>query len=138
MKPMMESRTMQSTFNSTAATACLIVLLASAPLIGCGSSPRGVAPVPLAGQPVPLGAGDRIHVTVYGQDVMTNDYLVDRDGSISLPLAGRIKIGGMVTADAEAAIRQKIAKGIVVDPHVTVDVIQYRPIYVIGEVNKPG
>lgn len=130
---------MKSTFNSSAATACLLVLLASAPLIGCGgSAPGGEAPVPLAGQPVPLGAGDRIHVTVYGQDLMTNDYLVDRDGTISLPLAGRIKIGGMVTADAEGAIRQKLAKGIVVDPHVTVDVIQYRPIYVIGEVNKPG
>ena len=64
---------MKSTFNSSAATACLLVLLASAPLIGCGSAPGGEAPVPLAGQPVPLGAGDRIHVTVYGQDLMTND-----------------------------------------------------------------
>ena len=43
-----------------------------------------------------------------------------------------------MTADAEAAIRKKLSGGIVVDPNVTVDVIQYRPIYVIGEVNKPG
>jgi protein involved in polysaccharide export with SLBB domain len=130
---------MKSTFTFPAAGACLLVLVAAAPIGGCGSSvPGGAPPVPLTGQPVPLGSGDRIHVTVYGQDLMTNDYMVDRDGTIALPLAGRIKVGDMVTADAEAAIRQKLAKGIVVKPNVTVDVIQYRPIYVIGEVNKPG
>src|SRR5258708_37226111 len=64
--------------------------------------------------------------------------MVDREGSVALPLAGRVQIGGMVTADAESAIRKKLSGGIVVDPNVTVDVIQYRPIYVIGEVNKPG
>ena len=129
---------MKSTFTFAAATACLLVL-AAMPLAGCTSSaPGGEAPVPLAGQPVPLGPGDRVHITVYGQDLMTNDYMVDRDGSIALPLAGRVEVGGMVTADAEAAIRKKLAKGIVVDPNVTVDVLQYRPIYVIGEVNKPG
>ena len=130
---------MKSTFAFPAVSACLLVLVSAGPLIGCGSSvPGGEAPVPLAGQPVPLGAGDRLHITVYGQDMMTNDYMVDRDGSITMPLAGRIKLGGMVTADAEAAIRTKLSKGIVVDPNVTVDVIQYRPIYVLGEVNKPG
>ena len=129
---------MKSTCAFSAAGACLLAL-AVLPLAGCDSSVAGgEPPVPLAGQPVPLGPGDRLHVTVYGQDVMTNDYMVDRDGSVALPLVGRIEIGGMVTADAEAAIRKKLAKGIVVDPNVTVDVIQYRPIYVIGEVNKPG
>jgi protein involved in polysaccharide export with SLBB domain len=130
---------MKSTFAFPAAGACLLALAATLCMTGCGSSvPGGAPPVPLAGQPVPLGPGDRIHVTVYGQDLMTNDYMVDRDGSIALPLAGRIMVGGMVTADAEASIRKALAKGIVVKPDVTVDVIQYRPIYVIGEVNKPG
>jgi polysaccharide export outer membrane protein len=138
MKLTMESRTMKSTFTFSAAGACLFALAAMAPLVGCDSAVPGEPPVPLAGQPVPLGPGDRLHITVYGQDLMTNDYMVDRDGSVALPLAGRIKIGGMVTADAEVAIRTKLKKGIVVDPNVTVDVIQYRPIYVIGEVNKPG
>jgi polysaccharide export outer membrane protein len=139
MKLTMESRTMKSTFTFPAVRVCLFALAAVAPLMGCGSSaPGGAAPVPLAGQPVPLGPGDRLHITVYGQDLMTNDYMVDRDGSVALPLAGRVQIGGMVTADAEAAIRKKLGRGIVVDPNVTVDVIQYRPIYVIGEVNKPG
>ena len=135
----MERRTMKSTFAFPAVSACLFILAAGIPLMGCGSSsPGGSPPVPLAGQPVPLGPGDRIHITVYGQDLMTNDYMVDRDGSVALPLAGRVQLGGLVTADAEAAIRKKLSKGIVVDPNVTVDVIQYRPIYVIGEVNKPG
>src|SRR5262249_52907066 len=131
MKLIMESRTMKSTFAFPAASACLLAFVAAAPLMGCGSSaPGGEPPVPLAGQPVPLGPGDRLHIPVYGQDLMTNDYMVDRDGTVALPLAGRIKIGGMVTADAEAALRKKLSKGIVVDPNVTVDVIQYRPIYV--------
>src|SRR5579871_6758527 len=102
---------MKSTF-AFPAVALLVVAAALAPLTGCSSPPSGEPPVPLAGQPVPLGPGDRIHITVFGQDLMTNDYLVDRDGTIALPLAGRIQIGGMVTADAEAAIRKKLSKGI--------------------------
>jgi len=130
---------MKSTFAFATTGAWLLALAAAATITGCSSSvPGGEPPVPLTGQPVPLGPGDRIHITVYGQDLMTNDYMVDRDGTIALPLAGRIQVGDMVTADAEAAIRKKLAKGIVVNPNVTVDVIQYRPIYVIGEVNKPG
>src|SRR5258708_7957449 len=139
LKLTMESRTMKSTFTFPRVSACLFVLAAVAPLLGCGTSvPGGEPPVPLAGQPVPLGPGDRLHITVYGQDLMTNDYMVDRDGTVALPLAGRIKVGGVVTADAESAIRKKLSGGIVVDPNVTVDVIQYRPIYVIGHGNKPG
>jgi protein involved in polysaccharide export with SLBB domain len=139
MELMMESRTMKSTLAFPAVRASLFVLAAVAPLLGCGGSvPGGEPPVPLAGQPVPLGPGDKIHVVVYGQDLMTNDYMVDRDGTVALPLAGRINVGGIVTADAEAAIRKRLSDGIVVDPQVTVDVLQYRPIYVIGEVNKPG
>jgi polysaccharide export outer membrane protein len=131
---------MKSSFSLSAVRLCLFVLAAATPLLGCGSSvPGGDPPVPVAGQPVPLGPGDKIHIVVYGQELMTNDYIIDRDGSIALPLAGRINVGGAVTADAEAAIRKRLTSGgIVVDPQVTVDVLQYRPIYVIGEVNKPG
>ena len=79
---------MKSTFAFPAVSVCLLALAAVAPLTGCGNAgPGGSPPVPLAGQAVPLGPGDRLHITVYGQDLMTNDYMVDRDGSVALPLA---------------------------------------------------
>jgi len=88
--------------------------------------------------PVTLESGDRIRLTVWGQDQMTGEYLVEKDGNIAVPLAGRVQVANLTPPEAEKAVRDKLRNGLVVDPKVTVDVIQFRPIYVVGEVNHPG
>jgi polysaccharide export outer membrane protein len=69
---------------------------------------------------------------------MTGEYLVERDGNIAVPLAGRVPVANLTPPDAEKAVRDKLRNGLVVDPQVTVDVVQFRPIYVVGEVTHPG
>ncbi len=45
-----------------------------------------------------LGSGDHVHVTVYGQQEMTGEYLVDGSGEIAFPLIGRLHVGGMTVS----------------------------------------
>lgn len=63
-------------------------------------------------------------------------YLVDKDGMIELPLAGKIKVGGLTTADAKEHIREK-ALQFYKDPVVNVRIANFK-VTVIGEVAHPG
>ena len=65
-------------------------------------------------------------------------YDLDESGSFSLPLAGPVHVNGKTARQAEAAITARLADGLVTDPKVSVNVKRYRPIYVVGEVQKPG
>ena len=91
-----------------------------------------------AASPTHLGPGDRLRVIVFGQNQLSGDFLVAADGDVSLPLAGRVHVAGLTEAQAEHALHDRLASGIIKDPAVTVDVVRYRPIYVVGEVARPG
>ena len=117
----------------------LIVLAAS------GIGPRFAAS---AQQPQPLqaptastyvlGPNDRVRVKVYGEPDITGEYEVDSTGQISIPLAGHVRAGGLTTRQLEGTITSALAKGIVRDPRVNVEVALYRPYYILGEVKKSG
>jgi polysaccharide biosynthesis/export protein len=85
-----------------------------------------------------LGPNDRVRVKVYGEPDITGEYEVDSTGQISVPLAGHVKAEGLTTRQLEGAITSALAKGIVRDPRVNVEVALYRPYYILGEVKKGG
>jgi protein involved in polysaccharide export with SLBB domain len=85
-----------------------------------------------------LGAGDKIRVTVYGEDKLTGDYDIDPNGFVSLPLAGTIPAAGLTKRELEAALAKQLKSAYLRNPKVTVDVVNFRPYYVLGEVQKPG
>lgn len=85
-----------------------------------------------------LGPNDRVRVKVYGEPDITGEYEVDTNGQISVPLAGHIGADGLTTKQLERAITAALAKGIVRDPRVNVEVALYRPYYILGEVKKSG
>jgi protein involved in polysaccharide export with SLBB domain len=85
-----------------------------------------------------LGAGDRVHVDVFGEPDMSGDYDVDGAGALPLKLIGRIEARGQTGRDLEQAIERRLAEGYLQNPHVSVSVIAYRPFYVLGEVQRPG
>jgi protein involved in polysaccharide export with SLBB domain len=115
---------------------CLVVAAAAAIVAGCSSHPSATS-LPESG-PLTLQAGDRIQVSVFGQDSLATETALSNDGEVTLPLAGRIRLADMTPSQAEAAIASRLRGGLVVDPKVTVDVVKYRPVYVLGEVSKPG
>ncbi len=85
-----------------------------------------------------LGSSDRIRVTVFGHPDLSGEFEVDGTGSISLPLIGQKKALGLATAQLETSITETLASGYILDPRVSVEVINYRPFYILGEVGRPG
>lgn len=89
-------------------------------------------------QPYLLGAGDRVRVTVFEQDELTNTYSVDQAGYLSVPLIGAVAARGKTAAQVEREIAAKLADGFIRDPDVSLEIDRYRPVFVMGEVGSAG
>lgn len=85
-----------------------------------------------------LGSSDKLRVTVFGHPDLSGEFEVDGTGQISLPLIGQKKAIGLSTSMLEQSITETLAGGYILDPRVSVEVINYRPFYILGEVGKPG
>lgn len=85
-----------------------------------------------------LGPGDQLRITVYGQEELTGQYKVDAKGFISFPLIGKVPASGRTTTQMEETITNGLNTGYIVDPRVSIEVMNYRPVYVLGEVREPG
>lgn len=89
-------------------------------------------------KPYLLDAGDRIRLTVFDQEGITNTYSVDQAGYISVPLVGSIAARGKTIQQIEAAVAAKLRKGFLRDPDVAVEIDRYRPVFIMGEVGAAG
>src|SRR5262245_41299782 len=85
-----------------------------------------------------LQPGDKIRVTVYGEDKLSGDYQIDQSGQISLPLAGTVAALGLTQTELEQALAKKFRSEYLRNPKVTVTIATLRPFYMMGEVTKPG
>ena len=88
--------------------------------------------------PYLLDTGDRLRIFVYGQPNLSRIYTVDHGGWITVPLIGAVKARGIPTFDLERSLKGKLGAQYVKDPHVTVDVQQNRPFFILGEVKTAG
>lgn len=123
------------------------LLLSLGLLAGCGGDP---APQVQAELPVPgegadtvagyeLGPGDQLRVTVFRHEDLSGEFLLDGEGFFALPLVGEVKAGGKVVRNLEGDIEDAFRDGgYLVNPQVSLEVLNYRPFYIIGEVNQPG
>ena len=86
-----------------------------------------------------LAPGDQVRIITFGEDTLTGEFRVNDSGNIALPLVGAVRAAGMTPAHLESAVADALQRaGLVGHPSVSVEVTAYRPIYVLGEVNKPG
>lgn len=85
-----------------------------------------------------LGTGDKLKVTVFDDTSITGDYAVDGQGVVSLPLAGNIHAKGMTLAQFRAEVEDRLGKAYVRNPHVAAEVVNFRPVYILGDVANPG
>ena len=97
----------------------------------------GYAPTQ-AQYPYTLDSGDRLRVVVFGQDGLTNSYVLDASGNIDMPLIGTVAARGLTTDQLAARISDLLRNGYVRDPHVAVEIEAYRPFFILGEVAQPG
>lgn len=85
-----------------------------------------------------LGPDDALRITVFGEGDLSGEFTVDGAGRVALPLIGPVMVDSLTTAEAEALIRARFADGYLKDPRVSVEVTNYRPFYILGEVQEPG
>ncbi|MFN7027694.1 MAG: polysaccharide biosynthesis/export family protein [Pseudorhizobium sp.] len=119
------------------------MLLALALLAGgvCACSSYQPAPNALqqsAPQPYRLDSGDRVRVTVFEQAGLSNSYSVDQAGYVVVPLIGQVPARGQTLPQLEGSIAARLKQGYVRDPDVTIEIDRYRPVFVMGEVARPG
>jgi polysaccharide export outer membrane protein len=116
-----------------------LLLALSTLLAGCAPG-HGLPRLPaLSGHEYRLGPGDMVRIITYGEDPLTGEFRVNDQGAVSLPLAGTIAAAGLTPHELEHSVAAALTKGDMLrKPSVSVEVTAYRPIYVLGEVNKPG
>lgn len=92
----------------------------------------------IAGSEYRLGPGDKVKITVFGQEDLSGEFIVDGSGQLSLPLIKNVKALGLSQQELEESITQKLKPDYLKNPQVSVQVLDYRPFYIIGEVKNPG
>lgn len=85
-----------------------------------------------------LGPGDRLGIVVFGQDDVSGEFQIDGLGRISMPLLGQIDVRNLTVSELQDQVTRELDESYIVDPRVTVEVLNYRPFYIYGQVNKPG
>jgi polysaccharide biosynthesis/export protein len=101
---------------------------------------RGLPPLPpLASGVYHLGPGDQVRIITVGEDTLTGEFGVDDSGQIAVPMLGSVPAAGLSPEALGTKVGAALQRaGLVRSPSVSVEVIRYRPIFVLGEVNKPG
>jgi polysaccharide export outer membrane protein len=126
----------------------LCLLLLALAVGGCARGGRTVgyapaaygyaAPAFPAGEPYQLDSGDKLRITVFGQEGLTNTYLVDAAGNITISLIGPVQARGLTTMQLATSLSERLKQGYIRNPHVSVEIDTYRPFFILGEVTAPG
>ncbi|CAN5728536.1 hypothetical protein BH23GEM6_BH23GEM6_21480 [soil metagenome] len=128
-----------------AAGALLLALIASA-CVGSGASgidPQGPASLSPSGPATAshrIAADDLLEITVTEAPELSRGFRVGEDGDIIMPLIGAVAVAGLTPREAEVAVADRLRGRYIHQPYVSirVDEIRSNPVYVLGEVNRPG
>lgn len=116
----------------------LIALTCILVLTGCA----GTRPPPLQSVAEPTGyrldTGDTLRVIVYNEDSLSADFTVGDDGTLSIPTLGPIPARGLTVQQVQQEIYNGLNAGIILEPGLSVQLAQYRPFFIVGEVARPG
>ena len=124
------------------ASLCLALVLGAAlPASSETTASPNASATPAAAEADPsyqLGTGDKLRITVFGEDALTGEFSVGDRGTISFPLVGEVPAAKHSVAEFKSSLTAALKNGYLLDPRVAVEVLTYRPYYVLGEVGKPG
>lgn len=85
-----------------------------------------------------LGPGDQVRIIVFGQPDLSGVFRLDGDGLISMPLINNVDAKGLSAEELQKRIVAKLTPNYLKDANASVDILSYRPFYIVGEVSKPG
>ena len=109
-------------------------------LAACSTGPvRDSAPAMSAAAPTyKLGAGDKLRITTFDEPSLTGEFTIGDGGVLPFPLLGQVQAGGLTVAELRLSLESALRQGYLKEPRVSVEVLNYRPYYILGEVSKPG
>lgn len=116
-------------------------LLTTIAVIGISCVANAAEDTPQTAPLLQLGIGDEIRFQVFGQPDLDSMLYITDDGTVTIPLAGSVKISGLSPTEAAAQLEKALRDGnYLVNPHVTLTVTQTRSqrVSVLGEVGLPG
>lgn len=102
------------------------------------------APIPLSDRPVVgtyeyrVGPGDKLKVTTYGEARLTGEFTVSGTGVLAFPLLGDVPAAGKTLIELRDELQTRMGAQFLRDPQVGIEMINYRPVYILGEVARPG
>ena len=85
-----------------------------------------------------LGPGDVVRIEVFGESDLQKEVPISEIGVVSFPLIGEVRLGGLTVSKSAELIALKLDGRFLVNPRVTITIIQYRKFFVSGEVRSPG
>jgi polysaccharide export outer membrane protein len=85
-----------------------------------------------------LGSGDTIKITVFGQEDLSIETLLNDSGKIDYPFLGQLQASGLTLAEFQQQIHLGLKGDYLVNPNISVSIVEYRPFFIDGEVKKPG
>jgi polysaccharide export outer membrane protein len=109
-------------------------------LAACAAPGAGLPPVAEIGPTAyELGAGDQLRITVFNDPRLTGEFRITDTGTIALPLVGAIPAAGRTTTQLERSVENLLReRSLFNDPSVSAEVTEYRPVFVLGMVERGG
>ncbi|HEY2661138.1 MAG TPA: polysaccharide biosynthesis/export family protein [Caulobacteraceae bacterium] len=112
--------------------------------VGFGSAaiadpaPMATSPAAAATGDYRLGVADKVRILIYNEPNLSGEFTVNANGTLAFPLIGEVRASGRTSTEINAEIVKRLSDGYLRDPQVSIDVLTFRPFYILGEVNKPG
>jgi protein involved in polysaccharide export with SLBB domain len=85
-----------------------------------------------------LGIGDKLKIVVFNEENLSGAVEVNGVGQVSMPLIGEVPAKGLALHEFRDQITRRLSDGYLKNPKVSVEMTNYRPIYVHGEVKNGG
>lgn len=119
---------------------CLALLLAACDTLPSLNGQSGAVALEEANVPTVyrLSAGDKLQINVFGEPDLSGEFDVNQGGSITYPLLGQVVAAGRTVEDLRGSLATELNRSYLVNPKVSVEVLNYRPFFILGEVNNPG
>lgn len=117
----------------------ILSVVAVALLVACAETPIVVqASNPVGSPDYHLGPGDKVKINVFNNPDVSGEAVLDSSGDIAMPLLGQVPALNLTVTDLQAKITDLLNRQYLVDPKVSVEVLNYRPFFILGEVGRPG
>lgn len=117
-------------------------LLALAACGSDGTAPTGGGAAGSGGVGAPplylIGPGDELNIIVFGHPDLSGNFIIDNQGDLTMPLIGRMPVRGKTIDQITDEVTSSYGGSFLVDPRVSVELLNSRPFYILGQVNLPG